>query len=141
DPDGFFEDWRSETDRLRQDIVTARARLADITCDGDVLEAATRLCIALGTDGLRGELTLVRAATAFAALDGAGVVRQSHLEAMAASALRHRLRRNPLDESGSTTRVLRAIADVFTPRNEAEDKVHRGSAREADGPPRLASVG
>jgi magnesium chelatase subunit I len=27
--------------------------------------------------------------------------------------LRHRLRRNPLDESGSTARVERALAEVF----------------------------
>jgi magnesium chelatase subunit I len=30
-------------------------------------------------------------------------------------ALRHRLRRNPLDEAGSTVRVERALAEVFGP--------------------------
>jgi magnesium chelatase subunit I len=37
----------------------------------------------------------------------------SHLTAVAPLALRHRLRRNVLDETGSTTRVERAIAEVF----------------------------
>ena len=32
---------------------------------------------------------------------------------IAPAALRHRLRRNPLDESGSTARVERALAEVF----------------------------
>jgi magnesium chelatase subunit I len=27
--------------------------------------------------------------------------------------LRHRLRRNPLDETGSTTRITRAVTEVF----------------------------
>jgi magnesium chelatase subunit I len=34
---------------------------------------------------------------------------------MAAPALRHRLRRNPLDETGSATRIDRALAEVFGP--------------------------
>ncbi|MGU3423246.1 magnesium chelatase ATPase subunit I, partial [Methylobacterium sp. D54C] len=36
-----------------------------------------------------------------------------HLRRIAPAALRHRLRRNPLDESGSTARVGRALAEVF----------------------------
>ena len=67
----------------------------------------------LGADGLRGELTLVRAARAVAALEGARSVDVSHLRKIAPSALRHRLRRNPLDEAGSTTRVERAIGEIL----------------------------
>jgi magnesium chelatase subunit I len=32
---------------------------------------------------------------------------------MAPAALRHRLRRDPLDDAGSTTRVERALVDQF----------------------------
>jgi magnesium chelatase subunit I len=38
-----------------------------------------------------------------------------HLRRIAASALRHRLRRNPLDETVATTRVEKALEDVFGP--------------------------
>ena len=81
----------------------------------ETLEGAARLCMALGTDGLRGELTLVRAARALAALDGAHEVGEAQLKRVAPTALRHRLRRNPLDEAGSTVRVERAIAELFGP--------------------------
>jgi hypothetical protein len=64
------------------------------------------LCVALGSDGLRGELTLLRAARALAAFEDAPAVTRDHLRAVAPSALRHRLRRDPLDEAGSTTRVI-----------------------------------
>jgi len=67
----------------------------------------------LGTDGLRGELTLMRAARSLAALEGADVVTMQHLQRVAPSALRHRLRRNPLDDTGSSARVERAMADLF----------------------------
>ena len=75
-----------------------------------ILERAAALCINLKTDGLRGQLTLMRAARALAAFEGAKRVTDDHLKRMAAPSLRHRLRRNPLDETGSTTRINRAVS-------------------------------
>ena len=77
------------------------------------LTRAAQLCMALGTDGLRGELALMRASRALAAFEGDDAVNDSHLKRMAAPALRHRLRRNPLDDAGSGTRVARAVEEVF----------------------------
>ena len=58
---------------------------------------ATRLCLALGTDGLRGELILIRAARALASLEGkAEQVGDAELRGFAPMALSHRLRRNSL---------------------------------------------
>jgi magnesium chelatase subunit I len=112
-PDGFVASWHKAEAKLRRRIVAARARLTEVAVEDAALERAARLCIALGTDGLRGELTLIRAARALAALDGAGAVGDAQLRAVAAPALRHRLRRNPLDETASTTRIERAIAELF----------------------------
>ena len=78
-----------------------------------ILERAATLCIHLKTDGLRGQLTLMRAARALAAFEGAKHVTDDHLKRMAAPSLRHRLRRNPLDKTGSTTRITRAVTEVF----------------------------
>jgi magnesium chelatase subunit I len=69
--------------------------------------------MALGTDGLRGELTLMRAARALAACRATPPVDDDHLRRVAAPALRHRLRRNPLDDAGSTVRVERAVQELF----------------------------
>ena len=77
------------------------------------LESAARLCVALGTDGLRGELTLIRAARALACLEGDARVSDQHLRRVAPFALSHRLRRNPLDDAGSTVRVERAVNELF----------------------------
>jgi len=71
------------------------------------------LCLALGADGLRGELTLMRAARAEAAFAGHGDVTLKDLRCVAPMALRHRLRRDPLDEAGSTTRVMRVVDEVL----------------------------
>jgi magnesium chelatase subunit I len=58
-------------------------------------------------------LTLIRAARAYAALQGDAVVTDAHFKRIAAPALRHRLRRNPLDDSGSTARVDRAVVELM----------------------------
>jgi magnesium chelatase subunit I len=113
DPAAFIEHWRAHDDKLRRRLVAARKRLPDIEVEDAVLESAARLCMALGTDGLRGELTLLRAARALAALDGEGTVGVTQLRAIAPSALRHRLRRNPLDDSVASVRVDRAVAELF----------------------------
>ncbi|CAN5298751.1 magnesium chelatase ATPase subunit I [soil metagenome] len=113
DPAGFTEQWAKAEARVRRQIVAARGRIAEVAVPDAALENAARLCMSLGTDGLRGELTLIRAARAFAALEGDAEVNVSHLRRVAPPALRHRLRRNPLDDSGSTVRVDRAVAEVL----------------------------
>jgi magnesium chelatase subunit I len=113
DPAGFTQRWKRREEQLRRRIVSARSRLPAVNVDDSARERTARLCVSLGTDGLRGELVMMRAARAVAALEGDAAVKDSHLRLVAAAALRHRLRRNPLDEAGSTTRVERALAEVF----------------------------
>ncbi len=113
DPQGFLKHWSKDEAQIRDMILAGRKRLASVTLPLGTIEKAAELCMALGTDGLRGELTLVRAARALAALEGDSEVGPPHLRRMAPSALRHRLRRNPLDETVATTRVEKALEDVF----------------------------
>ena len=113
DSAGFVERWSKEDAKQRKRILTARERIGEIKVPEETLTKAARLCMALGTDGLRGELTLMRAARAVAALEHAKTVGDEHLKRVAPMALRHRLRRNPLDDSGSGVRVERAIMECF----------------------------
>lgn len=113
DPEAFIAAYHKDDLKVRRRIEKGRVTLTSVDVSDTMLEQASRLCMALGTDGLRGELTVIRAARAVAAIDGKSHVTLSHLTAVAPLALRHRLRRNVLDETGSTTRVERAIAEVF----------------------------
>jgi magnesium chelatase subunit I len=115
DPDAFMLRWRRQDATIRRSIVAARERLGTVVVSHAARQHAARLCMELGTDGLRGELTLIRAARALAALEGDGQVEATHLRNIAGSALRHRLRRDPLDEAGSTVRVERAVVEMFGP--------------------------
>jgi magnesium chelatase subunit I len=113
DPKRFVAVWSEAEGDTREKILAARKLLPRVRVPEATLEAATKLCLALGTDGLRGELTLIRAARALAAFDGERSVGIAHLRRIAAPALRHRLRRDPLDESVAGTRVERALAEVL----------------------------
>ena len=113
DPAAFCAGWDAAEQELRARILAARTAVATVVVPDAMLERAAALCLELGTDGLRGELTLIRSARAVAALDGDAAVGLLHLRRVAVPVLRHRLRRNPLDESGSTVRVERATAAML----------------------------
>ena len=113
DSAAFVAAWAKHEARQRKKITAARDHLASVDVPDAALERAAMLCMALGTDGLRGELTLMRAARALAALEGAVTVTDAHLKRIAPPALRHRLRRNPLDDAGSSVRVDRAVSEIF----------------------------
>ncbi len=111
--DTFMAHYSAEDTKVRDTILKARKRLVKIKTPDDILHDCAALCIALGSDGLRGELTLLRTARALAAYQGDKVLSRAHLRDIAPSALSHRLRRDPLDEAGSGARVNRIVAEVL----------------------------
>ncbi|MDX2013715.1 MAG: magnesium chelatase ATPase subunit I [Myxococcaceae bacterium] len=113
DPQAFLAQYQAQEATLTTRLDDARRRLREVVVSDAVVERASMLCLSLGTDGLRGELTLVKAARAAAAFEGATEVSDKHLKLVAPLALRHRLRRNVLDEVGSSVRVEKALGEVF----------------------------
>ncbi|MEO1495480.1 MAG: magnesium chelatase ATPase subunit I, partial [Pseudomonadota bacterium] len=112
-PEAFVKRFAAQDAGTRAAILDARARLDKVRAGDKILGDCAELCLALGSDGLRGELTLLRAARALAAFEGAKSVSRKHLKRIAPLALSHRLRRDPLDEAGSSTRVSRTVETVL----------------------------
>ncbi len=71
------------------------ARLAD-----DLVEAISSLCVAVGAEGLRADLTICRAAAALAGWEGRAQVGPDDVRRVAPLALAHRSRRDPLEPAG-----------------------------------------
>ena len=115
DPEAFYGEWSDEETKLRQRIQAGRNKLKEVVVPDAIQESAAGLCLALKTGGLRGQLTLIRAARALAAFEKQKTVDMKHIKRMALPSLRHRLRRNPLEETGSAVRIERAIQDVLGP--------------------------
>ena len=111
--DAFMDIWSGEDAKLRDKILQGRTALPNLKTPDQTLRDCAELCIALGSDGLRGELTLLRTARAWAAYHQDGEVTRAHIKHVAPMALQHRLRRDPLDEAGSGARVTRIISEVL----------------------------
>lgn len=110
----FMLRWQTEDAMLRDQILTARQALKKLTTPDSALRDVAELCLKLGSDGLRGELTLLKAARAYAAMRNDTALTRSHIRATAPLVLSHRLRRDPLDDAGSSARVARTVAEVLT---------------------------
>ncbi|MEN0040497.1 MAG: magnesium chelatase ATPase subunit I [Pseudomonadota bacterium] len=119
DRSAFAKRWAGSDAKNRKRILTAQERLNTVAVPEATLLLIAEICIALGTDGLRGELTLIKAARAHSALAGADIVDAGHVRAMAPLALGHRLRRNPLDDARAKVRVERVLEDIFAAREAA----------------------
>lgn len=109
----FMLRWQAEDATIRDEILKARKALKKLKTPDQTLHDAAELCLAIGSDGLRGELTILKTARAFAAWRNDKTVTKAHIKAVAGMALRHRLRRDPLDEAGSGARVGRVVEDVL----------------------------
>lgn len=113
DHNAFMLRWEAENAAIRDRIVTGRKALTGLEANDRVLTDVAEICLALGADGLRGELTLLKAARAYAAWRDDTAITRTHIRDVVPMALRHRLRRDPLDEAGSGVRVARVVDEVF----------------------------
>lgn len=90
-PQSFHNNYRDSENALRQQILCARERLAEVKIPTEIIARAVTLAAAAKTQGHRAELALIRAARALAALLERASITQSDLTAVARFALAHRI--------------------------------------------------
>jgi magnesium chelatase subunit I len=108
-PLAFIAEWEPETARLRERITAAQNLLPDVGLGDEQLALIATLSAELGIDGHRGELVMARASRAQAAFDGRRSVSFEDIGAVATLALRHRLRKDPLEISDPGSRVASVL--------------------------------
>jgi magnesium chelatase subunit I len=113
DPAAFFRRWSRAQNALQRRITAAIERLPSVQMPDPVLEDIAHLCMNLDIDGHRGELTISRTAHAYAALSGDTEVTREHVRAIVGLALRHRLRKDPLETIDPGEKIDRELARVF----------------------------
>ncbi|HFA47559.1 MAG TPA: magnesium chelatase ATPase subunit I [Bacteroidetes bacterium] len=112
DPVSFSKKWEAEQAKLREKLVHAKAILPETKMPEHLLAKAVELCLKLKIDGHRGEIVLSRAAKAYAAFDGRKTVVSDDLSAVAVMCLRHRLRRDPLEEIDTGEKIKEVLRDM-----------------------------
>jgi magnesium chelatase subunit D len=111
-PLAFSLRFADEQKQLASKIVRARRNLSKVKTDRWLLTKAATICVDLGIEGHRGELTLVRAARALAAFEGRLKVIDEDLRRVAPMALRHRLPRNAFEDAAATEKIDDALTSV-----------------------------
>jgi magnesium chelatase ATPase subunit I len=109
----FCEMFAPDQERLAKRITRARSNLRKVVVSRPILEKIAQLCADLKVDGHRGELTIMRAARALAAFEGRRAVNDNDVRRVSAMSLRHRLRRDALDETATSEQIEQAVDEVF----------------------------
>jgi magnesium chelatase subunit D len=86
-----------------------------------VVEAVSSLCVDVGAEGLRADLTICRAAAALAGWEGRPTVSATDVRRVAPLALAHRARRDPLEPAGMDEARLGQALDAHLGREETTD--------------------
>lgn len=113
DREAFCDSYAPEQQQLAKRIARARSGLRKVTVPRPILEKIAQLCADLKVDGHRGELTIMRAARALAAFAGHRAVNDDDVRRVSAMSLRHRLRRDALDETATSEQIGEAVEEVL----------------------------
>lgn len=105
-PDEFLEWFSDQQEAMRRRLEAARSKMRSMEVSSEILEAAVEISLHLGVDGHRADLTLVKAAMAWAALEGRDGADTDDVLKVARMALPHRMRRQPFEESKLDIRGL-----------------------------------
>jgi magnesium chelatase subunit D len=131
-PDDFLAAWRSADAAEAERVVLAQALLPRVVVPESLLRSVSERCLAAGVEGLRADLTVCRAACAWAAYHGRTEVAPADVDAVAELALAHR-RTRPPEPPGPGGRGQGAGA-----RGQAAGN---GSRQQAASPPAAPSTG
>jgi len=122
DPLAFGVATSNDQQVLRRRIIRAQKNVGSVALGRPVLRKIAQLCADLKIDGHRGELTISRGARALAAFEGRKKVVDDDVRRVTPLALRHRLRRDPLEETASTERIQEALDSLFPEANAPRSK-------------------
>jgi magnesium chelatase subunit I len=121
DPEAFHAAVQANQEALQARVVEAQQRLGQVRIDDDLRIRISAICGELDVDGLRGDIVTNRAARALAAFEGRSEVSEEDVARVVACCLRHRLRKDPLEQIDSGDRVVKVFCKVFE-RPESADR-------------------
>ena len=113
DPVSFLTQFQGQQKGLQEKVVAAQERLGSVQMDPDLRLKISEVCGQLEVDGLRGDIVTNRAARALAAFEGRAEVNDDDVARVMACCLRHRLRKDPLEQVDSGDRVIKVFCQVF----------------------------
>ncbi len=111
DADAFIARYQDEQRELAAKIIRAGELLPGVAISDALLEAAARLALAMGVDGHRADITVIKTAMTIAAFHGRCEAGLDDVKQAAKLALPHRMRRRPFEEGQLDWDKVESILD------------------------------
>lgn len=112
-PSAFFEKYAPKQQELLTKIQTAKKLLPKVQVAEKLYEDVANLSIALNIESHRADITMIKAAKTYAALQGELDVTMAHLAAVAPLVYAHRLKQNPFEEEGKSYEQMLKIIEEY----------------------------
>nr|YP_009313438.1 Mg chelatase subunit e [Galaxaura rugosa]SCW21692.1 Mg chelatase subunit e [Galaxaura rugosa] len=112
-PQNCLQEYEEKQNLLKSLICKAQDILPEVSIDFSLRMKISQVCGQLDVDGLRGDIVTNRAAKAFAAYQGRRNVEVNDIKNIIILCLRHRLRKDPLDNIDSGFKVKNIAEEIF----------------------------
>ncbi|MFZ5651039.1 MAG: ATP-binding protein [Bacillota bacterium] len=109
DQERIARQWEAEEEKLRRQIVAAKALLPTVRVSDEMLFLIAKIAIEMGVDGHRADLVMMKAAKTMAALNGRDEVGEEDVRLSVDLALIHRMRRKPFQEPAIDREKLKGV--------------------------------
>lgn len=111
EPQSFIAQWQHAEEELAARVAAARELLPEVRIDSGDMAAVASLCLELGVDGHRADLTILETARTHAAWAGRRLLSAEDIRLAAELALPHRMRRQPFTEIKVDEQRIAAILE------------------------------
>ena len=133
DPEKFCRKYARSRNELKKRILLAKENLDQVTISKELLLQAAEICIQLGVQGHRADITMIKTAKTLAAYHGNPAVTEEELKSAAAYVLPHRMRRSPLEQGKLDEKVLE---DLFEKQKQrSRETTPKKNAKGSDSDP------
>jgi magnesium chelatase subunit D len=109
----FREQWQAAEADLCKQIEVARRLLPEVVISDHIMGLIASICTQLDVEGLRADITIYKAATALAALEGRCAVTEQDVQQVATMALSHRRRRQPFEQPGLDREEIEQLVNEY----------------------------
>ncbi|MDI6723577.1 MAG: VWA domain-containing protein [Methanobacterium sp.] len=132
-PAGFVEKFKSEQNKILENILSARNLLEDVKVSSDIMKAIALVCVNIGVDGHRADIAILKTAKTIAAYNNRNEVNYDDLEEAMLLVLGERLPKS-YGQDKIKEMLEKAVSDIEEEEKEKnDDKEDSSSEQEQNG--------
>lgn len=97
DPEAFAASWQAVESELCEQILLAQKLISEVKISDNMLELISQICVDMGVDGHRADITMMKTSITLAAFNGRTDVLEEDVKEAAELVLSHRMRSKPFE--------------------------------------------